>query len=137
MKRVSVPSSSALGALATTTSTQPLMPVSMNAAPMGDRLWCLTADVAKGVAASGIPRSEAFLTTKYQPGSTSTNPDAVYKSLKGSLAKIDPGPDGYIDLMLVHWSAGGGDSNAKVWSAFTKAQKEGWIKDVGVSNLYV
>jgi len=63
--------------------------------------------------------------------------DAVYKYLRSSLQKLDPGDGGYIDLMLIHAAWGGQEGRANNWAALARAQKEGWVKDIGVSNLCV
>jgi diketogulonate reductase-like aldo/keto reductase len=67
--------------------------------------------------------------------STST----IYSNIQKSLAKIDQvSKDGekYIDLYLVHAPRSGPEARKNNWEALVKAQKEGWVKDIGVSNLY-
>lgn len=44
--------------------------------------------------------------------------------------------EGYIDLLLIHAPWGGKEGRASNWSALARAQKEGWVRDIGVSNLY-
>lgn len=94
-------------------------------------------DIGKAVATSGIPRSEIFLTTKYNPGAA--QPAAkVLEALRPSLAKLDSGSNGnsgYIDLFLIHGPGGGEKGRAGNWEAMAQAQKEGWVRDIGVSNL--
>jgi len=64
--------------------------------------------------------------------------DAVYKYLTPSLQKLAGDGDGaYIDLMLLHAPFGGKEGRANNWAALVRAQKEGWVKDIGVSNLFV
>ncbi|KZO94846.1 Aldo/keto reductase [Calocera viscosa TUFC12733] len=55
------------------------------------------AEVGQGIKASGVPRSEIFLTTKL-PNSQHGTPE---KALEESLAALDT----YIDLWLMHWPA--------------------------------
>ena len=85
--------------------------------------------------AANIPRSDLFLTTKYMPTHKVHSADAVYKYLRSSVRKLDPGDNGYIDLMLLHAAWGGKEGRANNWGALARAQREGWIKDIGVSNL--
>ena len=94
--------------------------------------------MAKGVAASKIPRSQIYLTTKYMTSHKPHPVESVYKYLTPSLEKIAGKEDGaYIDLMLLHAPFGGKEGRANNWAALVRAQKEGWVKDIGVSNLYV
>lgn len=68
--------------------------------------------------------------------STST----IYANIRKSLDKIDQvSKEGekYIDLYLVHAPRSGPEARKNNWEALVKAQKEGWVKDIGVSNLYV
>jgi diketogulonate reductase-like aldo/keto reductase len=64
---------------------------------------------------------------------------AVYDYLVRSVPKLNKGETveegGYIDLMLIHAPFGGAEGRAENWKALARAQKEGWIKDIGVSNL--
>lgn len=84
-------------------------------------------------------RASTFLTSKYM-GTHEVHPsDAVYKELVKSVPKLNKGKEaaagGYIDLMLIHAPFGGDKGRAENWAALARAQKEGWIKDIGVSNL--
>lgn len=73
----------------------------------------------------------------HQPHSSS----AVYDYLVKSVPKLNRGQSieqgGYIDLMLIHAPFGGERGRTENWAALARAQKEGWIKDIGVSNLSV
>lgn len=64
---------------------------------------------------------------------------SVYDLLRKSLSKLNPGKDetqgAYIDLMLIHAPWGGKEGRAKNWEALTRAKEEGWVRDIGVSNL--
>ena len=42
---------------------------------------------------------------------------------------------GYIDVMLIHQPRPGPVGRARAWEALQRAKKEGWVKEVGVSNL--
>ena len=83
--------------------------------------------VGEGVRASGIPRSEVFITTKLwnddvRAGRTK---EAFYESLNAL------GTD-YIDLYLIHWPAEGYE---KAWHEMEELYKAGKIRSIGVSNF--
>lgn len=86
-------------------------------------------------------RSSTYLTTKYMPTHQPHSSPAVYDYLVKSVPKLNKGKSieegGYIDLMLIHAPFGGEKGRTENWAALARAQKEGWIKDIGVSNLYV
>lgn len=79
----------------------------------------------------------------HQPRTT----DEVYGVLKSSLkpfrpqVSASPGEgekqeeDSYVDLFLIHAPWGGETGRAANWAALARAQKEGWVRDIGVSNL--
>ena len=94
------------------------------------------ADVGAGIKASGVARSDIFLTTKHwimDRGYTKTIA-AVDASLKAL------GTD-YLDLYLVHWPCAEKSDpnwkeiNAATWRGFEKMYKEGKIRALGVSNF--
>ena len=92
-----------------------------------------------GMKASGVPRSEIFLTTKLN------NPDhrRVSEALEYSLAQLDTP---YLDLWLMHWPCPTKDGKAdkprnwldtwKDMEAIYKAQPEK-VEAIGVSNVSV
>jgi len=86
-------------------------------------------------------RSTTFLTTKYMSTHQPHPASAVYDHLVKSVPKLNKGKtieqDGYIDLMLIHAPFGGETGRSENWAALARAQKEGWIRDIGVSNLCV
>ena len=43
----------------------------------------------------------------------------------------------YIDVMLIHQPRPGPEGRARAWEALGRAKAEGWVKEIGVSNLYV
>ncbi|KAK1923353.1 putative aldo-keto reductase [Papiliotrema laurentii] len=97
--------------------------------------------VRAGVEAFKVPRSEIFLTTKYMATHRAYPTAAVYKYLLSSRTKLcgdAPGSSGgYIDLFLIHAPFGGAEGRANSWAALAQAQKEGWVRDIGVSNFGV
>lgn len=85
------------------------------------------AETGKAIAESGIPRQEIFVTTKLPPQNSY---EAAKTRIQESAAAI--GND-YIDLMLIHWP--GGD-NVATYRALEDAQKEGLVKNIGLSSFY-
>lgn len=85
------------------------------------------AEVGAALAASGVPRSEVFVTTKL-PGS---RPDEAVDLLAQSLAAL--GVD-QLDLWLVHWPPDSGDVVGP-FRRLLQAQADGLVRDVGVSNF--
>lgn len=73
------------------------------------------------------------------PSHTVYSPTEVLDVVRKSLKKVDRcGEDKpYIDLMLIHAPWGGEEGRKNNWEALALAQKEGWVKDIGVSNLCV
>lgn len=96
-------------------------------------------DVGRAIRNSGVPRPSVFLTSKYMPSHTVYSPTEVLDVVRKSLKKVDRCGDDkpYIDLMLIHAPWGGEEGRKNNWEALTIAQKEGWVKDIGVSNLCV
>jgi diketogulonate reductase-like aldo/keto reductase len=82
------------------------------------------ASVGRAIRASAIPPEEIFLTTKFYPGRTDPQAEAVQ-----SLKRL--GMD-YIDLYLVHWPQGGPTWS---WPFMEAAVTEGLVKSIGVSNF--
>ena len=76
-----------------------------------------------------------YITTKYMPTHKVHTTADVYKYLLGSNTKLNPNGDGFLDLLLIHAPFGGPEGRANNWAALAQAQKEGWVKDIGVSNL--
>jgi hypothetical protein len=63
--------------------------------------------------------------------------EVLRKSLKPLSKGFAEDTQPYIDVMLIHAPWGGAKGRAENWKALVAAQKEGWIKDIGVSNLCV
>jgi 2,5-diketo-D-gluconate reductase A len=79
--------------------------------------------VGAGVRASGLPREEVFVTTKFMP--RSSDPD---RELTASLRRL--GFD-YVDLYLIHWPAG---EPTRFWARFEGFAERGLARAIGVSN---
>jgi diketogulonate reductase-like aldo/keto reductase len=80
--------------------------------------------VGEGLRASGVPREQVFLTTKFRPGRR--DPE---RELQASLQRL--GVD-QVDLYLVHWPQGG---PTRAWQGMERAARAGLAKAVGVSNF--
>jgi 2,5-diketo-D-gluconate reductase A len=84
--------------------------------------------VGRAIAASGIPRSELFVTTKLwiqKPGE-----DNAKRAFEASLKRL--GLD-YVDLYLIHQPLGDYYSS---WRAMQEVNREGLAKAIGVANFY-
>jgi len=86
--------------------------------------------VGEGIRASGIARSEIFLTTKLW--NADQGYDSTLKAFDASLKRL--GTD-YVDLYLIHWPAPKRDQYVDTWKAFIQLQKEGRARSIGVSNF--
>ncbi|HEY8281117.1 MAG TPA: aldo/keto reductase [Leifsonia sp.] len=86
--------------------------------------------VGRGVAASGLPRDEVFVTTKLD--GTYQGDDRALAGLEGSLERL--GLD-YVDLLLIHWPLPARDQYVSTWETFIRLRDEGRAKAIGVSNF--
>lgn len=88
--------------------------------------------VGKALAASGIDRSELFVTTKLWNDRQGT--ESAFEAFEESLEKL--GLD-YVDLYLIHWPAPANDKFVESWKALEKIQESGRARSIGVSNFLV
>lgn len=87
-------------------------------------------EVGAGVKASGVPRSEIFVTTKLW------NDDHGFdKALRAFDKSLERLALDYVDLYLVHWPVGG--ARKESWRALERIKSEGRAKHIGVSNYLV
>jgi 2,5-diketo-D-gluconate reductase B len=87
------------------------------------------AEVAEGIAQSGIAREDFFLTTKIFPGDF--EPDALKAAAEDSLRNLRTD---YLDLLLLHWP----DPNVpldRTLPALNELREAGKIRNLGVSNF--
>ena len=86
--------------------------------------------VGKGIAESGVPRSELYITTKLLPV-----PDekTAVDTLRESLAKMRLD---YVDLLLIHEPVGH-RSLKDMWRETEECKKLGLAKSTGVSNFRI
>lgn len=94
------------------------------------------AEIGEAIAASGIPRTELYITTKIWNSNRST--EGVKASVAQSLKKLKTT---YLDLLLIHWPANEKqfpnwkEINAETWKAMEELYKSGVVKSIGVSNF--
>ncbi len=88
------------------------------------------AGVGQGIAASGIPRADVFVTTKVWNDSQGF--DAAQRACRDSLSRLR---FDYVDLYLVHWPAPHLNKYVDTWRALIKLREEGLVKSIGVSNF--
>jgi 2,5-diketo-D-gluconate reductase A len=85
----------------------------------------------KGLAASGLPREELFVTTKLW------NAEQGYEStLRAFDASLDKLGLEYIDLYLIHWPLPSRNLYVDTWKAFEQIYADGRARAIGVSNFH-
>ncbi|KAI0894315.1 Aldo/keto reductase [Annulohypoxylon nitens] len=95
-------------------------------------------EVGEGIKASGVPRSEIWLTTKLHNQWHTRVEEALNKSL--SLLGTD-----YVDLYLIHWPSSTDPNDLKkilpnwdyvdTWKEMQKVLKSGKARNIGISNF--
>lgn len=85
--------------------------------------------VGRGIANSGVPREELFITTKVWV--ENVHYDGVIASVERSLKRL--GLD-YIDMLLIHQPY---NDVYGAWRAMEELQKQGKVQSIGVSNFGV
>ena len=88
------------------------------------------AQVGQAVRASGLDRSELFITTKCFNDDHGF--DSATRALKTSLGQLEME---YVDLYLIHWPVPSQDRYVETWQAFVDAQAAGLARAIGVSNF--
>ena len=88
------------------------------------------AAVGRAIAASGVPRSEVFVTTKVATDDQgfTTAKDAFQRSLERL------GMD-YVDLYLVHWPAAALGKYVDTYGALLVLQQQDLVRSIGVANF--
>ena len=84
--------------------------------------------VGSAIKKSGIPRKEIFLTSKLWI--TEYGKETSYKAINKMLKRFDTD---YIDLLLLHQPY---NDYVNAYKDMEKAQKEGKIRSIGISNFY-
>lgn len=88
------------------------------------------AAVGRALAASGIPRTELFVTTKVATADHGFT--ASREACKASLDRL--GLD-YVDLYLIHWPAPAVGKYVDAFGGLIQARGEGFTRSIGVSNF--
>jgi len=86
--------------------------------------------VGNGIRASGLDRSELFVTTKLD--GEFQGHDRALAGLEGSLQRL--GLD-YVDLLLIHWPLPARGEYVSTWKTFQRLQADGKVRSIGVSNF--
>ena len=86
--------------------------------------------VGNGIRASGVDRSEMFVTTKLD--GQFQGHDRAVAGLEGSLKRLRLD---YVDLLLIHWPLPSRDEFISTWKTFERLQAEGKVRSIGVSNF--
>ena len=84
--------------------------------------------VGRAMKKSGIPRKDLFITSKLSP--TEFGEKESYEAINAMLKRLDTE---YIDLLLLHHPF---NDYVGAYKAMEKAQKEGKVKSIGISNFY-
>jgi 2,5-diketo-D-gluconate reductase A len=87
-------------------------------------------EVGQAVAASGLDRSEVFVTSKLNNGFHAR--DAALTAFDGTLEAL--GFD-YLDLFLIHWPLPTIGDFVETWTAMQEIYASGRVKAIGVSNF--
>ena len=88
------------------------------------------AAVGRAIAASGVPRSELFVTTKVANGDQGFA--SAQEALRKSLERL--GLD-YLDMYLVHWPAAKLGKYVDTYGALMVLQHEELVRSIGVANF--
>ena len=86
--------------------------------------------IGQGIADSGIPRDELFVTTKLR--GSEQGYDSAFAALDASLDRL--GLD-HIDLYLIHWPLPRLDRYVESWRALEELRAAGKTRSIGVSNF--
>jgi diketogulonate reductase-like aldo/keto reductase len=86
--------------------------------------------LGKGLADSGIPREELFITTKIHHDNQQEG--RILQSIEASLKNLQ---SSYVDLLLLHFPFT--DTRQKAWPKLEETLKAGKAKAIGVSNYTV
>lgn len=88
--------------------------------------------VAAGIAASGVPRGEIFVTTKLW--NSEQGFDSTLAAFDRSIEALDTD---HVDLYLIHWPIPARDLFLDTWRAFERIHAEGGARSIGVSNFRI
>jgi 2,5-diketo-D-gluconate reductase A len=86
--------------------------------------------IGAAIAASGLDRSEVFVTTKLWNGEHGR--ENAYEGFATSLKRLKLD---YVDLLLIHWPFAVRDLYVQTWQAMEDIRAEGRARAIGVSNF--
>lgn len=86
--------------------------------------------VGRGIAASSVPRSDVFVTTKFNRHWHSV--DGARRAFEASAERL--GVD-YVDLLLIHWPNPHQDRYVEAFRGLVELLREGLVRAVGTSNF--
>lgn len=86
--------------------------------------------VGRGIADASVPRSELFVTTKFNKEWHGV--DEARQACENALERL--GLD-YLDLLLIHWPNPGQDRYVDAWRGMLRLREEGLIRAAGTSNF--
>lgn len=90
------------------------------------------AEVGEAIAASGLPRSDLFITTKlWNDDQGHAN---ALSAFEHSLERLG---DDYVDLYLIHWPAPSRGLYVETWKALCELKADGRARSIGVSNFTI
>ena len=93
------------------------------------------AGIAQGIEASGVKRSDFFITDKVSPGGhfgvCSKSADDIFATLKKNLSLLKTE---YVDLFLIHYPGATTEERLEQWGAMISLVEQGLTKHIGVSN---
>ncbi len=91
-------------------------------------------EVGEAVRASGLDRSEVFVTSKLN--NDAHRPDDARRAFERTLQALDLG---YVDLFLIHWPLPTveGTDYVETWRTMIEFAKDGRARSIGVSNFQV
>ena len=98
----------------------------------GGQVYLNEETLGAGIIASGKPRSELYITTKFTPSvpASETPKSALEKSLKKLRVT-------YVDLYLIHNPDNHVGKLKEVWKGMEETKKAGLARSIGVSNFTV
>jgi 2,5-diketo-D-gluconate reductase A len=88
--------------------------------------------VAAGIAASGVPLEEIFITTKLW--NSEQGFDSTLAAFEHSIEALDTD---HVDLYLIHWPTPARDLYLDTWRAFERIHAEAGARSIGVSNFRI
>ena len=88
------------------------------------------AAVGRAIAASGIPRTELFVTTKL-----ATADQGFSKAPEACTASLERLGLDYVDLYLIHWPAASLGNYVDAWGGLLQSRGDGHARSIGVSNF--